>query len=511
MARIRSTHPPGDPPDYIVVGAGSSGCVIVNRLSADPSVRVLLLEAGGSGESDPAITIPGRWTSLMGSAYDWGYATRPDPGLANRGIAVPRGRALGGSSAINAMVHIRGHRQCFDRWRALGNPGWGYDDLLSLFTRSERNDAGASAWRGASGPLAVSRCTDPHASHHAFLRAAEEHGFRADPLHDFNRPENGGVAGFFQKNILSGRRHSAAAAFLLPALARPNVVARSMARATRLTIEGRRVTGVEYVQDGRLERVRATRDVVLAAGAIHSPRLLMLSGIGAADALRRHGIPLVAHLPGVGANLQDHLKLSIRWRGKTTLPGSTVTAGLFAPTPSTSPADLQFYVGRGLEQADDLVTITVSLVCTESRGSIALASSDPRAAPVISARYLDAQADVDALVHGARLARLLGASPAYDQLRAEEIEPGIEVTSVADLERFIRARADSIYHAAGTSRMGAAALEDSVVDARLRVHGIEGLRVADASIMPELVNAPPHAACVMIGEQCAALLGAPQG
>jgi choline dehydrogenase len=353
----------------------------------------------------------------------------------------------------------------------------------------------------------VERGGDPHEAHLAFLDAARQQGFQADPQHDFNGHEQAGVAGFFEKNILDARRHSPAAAFLAPALGRPNVEVRSGARASRLLTEGTRVVGVEYQCAGKLERARAGREVVLSAGAVDSPRLLMLSGIGAADDLRRHGIAVVADVPGVGRHLQDHLKLSLRWNGKTVLPGSTVTAGLFASSGATSHPDLQFYVGRGLAQPDGLVTITVSLVRVASRGSVGLRSADPLAAAVIRANYLTARQDVDALIDGVRLARRLGGSPAFDRLRGDDVEPGVEAASPAALERFVRQKADSIYHVAGTCRMGPASDGDAVVDARLRVRGVEGLRVADASIMPEIVNAPTHAACVVIGEKCAALLG----
>jgi choline dehydrogenase len=501
--------------DYVVIGAGSSGCVIVNRLTADPAVRVLLLEAGGP-DVDPAILAPGRWTTLLGTAVDWNYQVEPEPGLAGRAIRWPRGKTYGGSSAISAMAYVRGHQLDFDRWAATCGPSWSFREVLPYFRRIEDNSRGASDYHGTGGPQAVTDQSDPHAGHAAFLGAASELGFAARPDWDFNGATQENGAGFYQKNIRAGRRHSAAAAFLTPVLSRPNLTVWPNTRALRILFEGTRTTGVACARAGGTAaapaststNVRARRGVIVSTGAIESPKILMLSGIGPADALRALGIVVRVDAPGVGANLHDHPRVPVRWAARTPLAPSSVSAGLLTWSQrgsAPSPPDLQFYVGRGLDTPDPSVTLTVALSRPESRGTISLRSADPSAPPLIRANYLAEPGDVDALVEAVRLARSLAETRAYAAIRGAATDPGDAVRSAENIRAYIRRVADTMFHPAGTCRMGSDA--GAVVDPELRVRGVDGLWVADASIMPVCVNCQTHAACAMIGERAAELVG----
>ncbi len=494
--------------DVIIIGAGAAGCVLAHRLSANPLTRVLLLDAGRGDDGNPAIRTPGRWSSLIGSTYDWGYTTAAEPGLQNRPLNFPRGRLLGGSTALGAMTFVRGHQFCFDRWERAGNPGWGYEAVLPYFKKSEGNDMGASAYRGGDGPLSVSICTDPHAGHKAFLAAAAQQQFKVDARYDFNQPTPVNVAGYYQKTLLDGQRHSVADAYLTPIRARTNLDVRTNARATRLVIEQRRIVGVDYFRDGTRSTARGHK-VILCAGVIESPKLLMLSGIGPASELKALGIPVVADVRGVGTNFQDHLQVPVQWNGKTELPASSVTAGMFMRSDAANygdPPDLQFYIGRGIDAPERFITITVALVHPKSRGRVRLRSADPLAAPIINGRYLAEDADAIALAKGVRLARFFAEADSYADLTADEIAPGSALTSDADLAAFARRTSDTIYAGAGTCKMGPDSDRNAVVDPSLRVRGVDQLYVADASIMPEIVNAPLMAASVMIGEKASELV-----
>jgi choline dehydrogenase len=463
--------------DYIIVGAGSAGCVLANRLSAQPGTRVLVIEAGAAIVNDPAITTPGRWVSLLGSVFDWNYATESERGLSNRVVRWPRGKVYGGSSAINAMAYVRGDRACFDGWAAAAGPSWSADAVEPYFARVERE-------------LAISETDDPNTGHIAFLAAAKELGYTAE---------------YYRKNIRDGRRHSAALAFLLPALARPNLAASPNTLVRRILFTRGRATGVELVRDGRVVEVRATREIILSAGAIESPKLLLLSGIGRADRLKSHGIDVVAESPSVGSNLQDHPRVSVRWKSRKPLAPSSTSAGLFLRSGGAAAPpipDLQFYVGRGLDLVDDFITITIALSQPRSRGAITLRSADATAPPVIRANYFAEAGDLDALVEGVRRAQALAAARAYVGLLGDPVAPLGTVQTDDARRAWIRETADTIFHPAGTCRMGTAAT--AVVDPQLRVRGVEGLRVADASVMPTVVNSQTHAACLMIAEKTAA-------
>jgi len=499
--------------DYVVIGAGSSGCVVVNRLTADPQVRVLLLEAGGPG-NNPLIPVIGQWTSLIGTDLDWKYTTEPEPGLGGRSVPWPRGKVYGGSSVISAAAYVRGHQLDFDGWAREAGADWSFQSVLPYFRMSEHNTRGASAYHGVGGPMTVADTTDPHAGHLAFLDAARELGFAADPQWDFNGATQENGAGFYQKNLKDGRRDSAASGFLAPILNRPNLAVRPFSQVRRLLFTGTRVTGVEYARGGAtagaapvVEHMRVEREVIVSAGAIDTPKILMLSGIGPAAHLRSHGIPVLLDVPGVGANLHDHPRIGFRWAGLTSLPGSSVSAGLLTHSVrgvNPGAPDLQFYVGRGLSAPDTAIAFSVTVSRPHSRGSITLRSADPQQAPVIRAGYFTDARDMDAAVEGVRLARAIAHSRAYDRLRGAAADPLDTDTTPEQVRAFVRRVASTIYHPGGTCRMGRGA--DAVVDPQLRVRGLDGLRVADASIMPTVVNAQTHAACVMIGERAAQLL-----
>jgi choline dehydrogenase-like flavoprotein len=496
--------------DYVVVGAGSAGCVVANRLSADPAVSVLLIEAGGPDDL-PEIHDPRLWASLMGSSVDWGYKTEPQRHLDGRVIPYARGKVIGGSSSINAMGHLRGNSRNYDDW-AVENPGWSHREMLAMFIKSEDFSLGAGPYHGAGGPLSVvlppPELRNPVAA--GFLQATVElgHAFNADA----NGPQMHG--GFWnQMAVKDLRRDSSGTAYLAPAMSRPNLTVLTEAALLKLDITKGRCDGITYDHAGTAQTVRAAREVILSTGAIDTPKFLMLAGIGPAAPLTQLGIDVIADLPGVGRNLHDHpIVVGAVYEAKQAVPlshfshgeGMLLTeSGLKSPVPdlmmisNTAPAK----VGSEIRQ----YAIVAAAMVPESRGSITLRSTDPRAAAVIDPNFLSAERDLDVLERGFALAQEIGAAKGLSDWRLRETLPGARFDK-SDTRHFIEQNAGTFNHAVGTCRMGRNG--DAVVDHTLRVHGVEGLRIVDASIMPKIPNAMPNATIIAIAEKAAMLIRA---
>lgn len=498
--------------NYVVIGAGSAGCVLANRLTEDGETTVLLLEAGDR-DTKPEIQLPIAWPKLWGTEIDWAYFTEPEPYLNGQKIFCPRGKVLGGCSSINATIYIRGNRDDFDHWQNLGNPGWSYADVLPYFKKSQNQQRGASEFHAVGGELTITDPLAPSAIAQQFIEAATELGYHRNP--DFNGAQQHG-AGLYQLTVKDGQRYSTAAAFLAPILHRPNLTTTTKALVTRLLFEGTRTVGVEYLHEGKLHQVRANREVILCAGAFDSPKLLMLSGIGDAEKLRSLDIPVVVDLPGVGQNLQDHPLVLLGYQATQALeiaPTSNIAeAGLFLHSEGrldTAP-DLQFFCGPALLVPPAYMrevpgfTIAACLMRPESRGHVSLRSASPNDSPVIQMNYLQNQSDLQKFVAGIKIIRELFHSKAFDNIRDEEIAPGANASSDEALQAYIREACDTTHHPVGTCKMGTDSL--AVVDPQLRVYGVEGLRVVDASIMPTITSGNTNAPTIMIGEKAADLI-----
>ena len=522
--------------DYIVVGAGSAGCVLANRLSASGRHRVLLLEAGGR-DTNPWIHIPLGYGKLFKDpSVNWLYQTVPQRELDGRVINQPRGKVLGGSSSINGLVYIRGQQRDFDRWRQLGNVGWSYEDVLPYFRKAEDQARGEDRYHGTGGPLPVSDQTEPHPLCDAFIAAARETGYPVNA--DFNGAAQEG-AGYYQTTARRGLRVSSSVAYLRPARRRPNLAIVTRAHATRIVLDGKIATGVEWLRGGRAFRASASGELILAAGAINTPQLLQLSGIGSGALLRDHGIAVACELPGVGENLQDHLQVRmvfgctqpitfnddmrnilrmsrvglrflLRRKGPLTVSAG-YAGGFFRTDPRLETPDIQVhFINFSTDKMGDRLhpfsgfTASSCQLRPESRGSIRISSVDPMAPPLIDPNYLATETDRSANIVGLKLLRAIMQAPAMERFVAAEREPGPEVTSDEDLLAYCRAHGASIYHPTCTARMGTD--PGSVVDARLRVHGLQRLRIADGSVMPSVVSGNSHAAIVMIGEKAADMI-----
>jgi choline dehydrogenase len=527
--------------DFIIVGAGSAGCVLANRLSKDAANKVLLLEAGGK-DRNPLFRLPMLMGKLFHSGiYNWHYHTEPEPYLNGRSLYWPRGKVLGGTSTINGMIYVRGNRHDYDRWSQMGLPGWSYDEVLPAFRRSEAHIQRDGEFHGADGELTVCRARGSNPLMDIFCEAGREAGH---PLNDdFNGASQEGF-GRYDFTIRNGKRWSTSWAFLRPALSRPNLTVLTQAETSRVIVENGRAVGIDYLKDGARSSAYADREIILSAGVVNTPKALLLSGIGPADELRKVGVTPLHDLAGVGKNLQDHVDCVMSWecrepitlfgdlRADRLIPavaqgmlfgeGITTTfpyeAGAFIRSNEALVApDIQLHFMPALEktanlhfpnpfrrrpvEADHGFTLRVGPVNPQSRGEITLRSADPADAPKIQANYLQADFDIRTMIHGIRLTRDVINQKAFDKYRGRELAPGPEAETDAELTKWLRATAMTTFHPVGTAKMGNDPM--AVVDAKLRVHGIDGLRVADASIMPIISSGNTNAPSIMIGEKCA--------
>ena len=529
--------------DFIVVGSGSAGSVVAERLSANGRFSVLVLEAGGTDRRFFVQMPLGYGKTFFDPAVNWNYKAEPDPGLAGNADHWPRGKLLGGSSSINAMVWIRGQREDFDDWRDAGNPGWGFDDLLPVFKAIEDNQAGADVWRGRDGPLHVTDCsTSVHPLTRRYLKAAQEAGLPFNP--DFNGAGQEGV-GVYQISTKNGRRMSAARAFLRPAMKRGNVRVETGALATRILFQGKSAVGIEYEQNGRSQSVRAAREVIVSGGSVNSPQLLQLSGIGPADLLKSLGIEVLVGNDNVGANLQDHVGINYTFKGKEPTLNQVLrpwwgkllvgmqylllrsgplslsmnnAGGFFRTDPALSRPNMQLYFqafSTVIPKAGERPILTpdpwpgfsigLSNCRPTSRGSIMIRSNNPRDYPKIVPNAFSTETDVAEMLTAVKFLRRIAAMPSMAEIIVEEVLPGPSITSDADLIQDFRRRSGTVYHPVSTCRMGPDPAT-SVVDAKLKVHGIDGLRVIDASIFPNNVSGNTNAASIMTGARGAELV-----
>jgi len=526
------------PYDYIIIGAGSAGCTIANRLAEDHSLLILVIEAGPP-DSSFKLRMPAGFAALgEQSPYNWRYETTPQKHCNDRRMYWPRGKTLGGSSSINAMLYVRGHASDYDHWRQLDNFGWGYDDVLPFFKKAENNERGADDFHGVGGPLNVADQADPLKINEAFLQACEQAGHKRTP--DFNGADQEGV-GYYQVTQRNQERWSTASAYLRPAVERnkTNVHVITNALVERIILDGTRAMAVRYLLDGRDEVALCRGEIVLAGGAVNSPQLLMVSGIGPADHLKSVGIKPLHDLPGVGGNLQDHLDASLLqfcktrdtydtanklvslyryWKHKKG-PGTSPIAesgGFLSTRPGLDAPDIQLHFlpalvvdhGRTMMKRNGY-SLHVCTLRPQSTGTIRLRSSDPKEHPLIDANYLAERRDLDTLIAGVKMGREILAQSGLDPYRADEFQPGAAVRTDAEIEQWIRAKCETIYHPVGTCQMGPDNDPRAVVYHRCRVRGLQGLRVVDASIMPTLVGGNTNAPTIMIAERVAAFMQEP--